>query len=456
MYVLFDVEWVTAEDGLRTLTQLAALRTDTAWEPCAEFHTLASPAKYDADWEHPAYNGYSPDEFRAAPDEKDALLGFLRWLKEGDLLCCWHYENGKTLDMLCKCWTGSKLPHRWAAVNQAVYKRLAQKGINEPGGLYRCAQLQGVEVPVPEHDSCHDVLVLQQLLCRLHISGQFLHRPHSSPQQVPEDPAARRKQNAEAILRAQYHYVYLPDSPVFHRWDCRLVLNSRSIQGCTHYKTAAKKRRPCLVCKPEPGLLTAQEAAHREEILKQEQYFAAQKKVEAFRNEIIRARLLGGSCIEIRRKMLVGCCHNRIHPGKLTLQLMEAHDCLGKECHFFEKYEDASYWRGRALKATQKQQRTLQKEQQQQQEAAALSLRDQFQAYAEAAGYTMQIVRVQQEKKVFTVFYLSQNPFPDGNRFPDFLDRIFHAYAGCRVILRHIQDLNGHFVTIDEYAQIKR
>ena len=461
MIVLFDVEWITAADGGRSMTQLAALRTNAAWEPCAEFHTLVSPAEYNADWEQVAYNGYSPDEFRAAPDERDALLEFLRWLKKGDILCCWHYENGKTLDAVCKYWTGTGLPYRWAAANQTVYDWFARKGITDPGGLYNCARLRGLQLPVPEHDSCHDTAVLQQLLAELHLSGYFL-RNRRKPKlpQAPQEPVDRRKQNAAEIIRRQYHYVYLPASPVFHRWDCKLVLNSTRILGCTRYKTAAKHRRPCLVCRPEPGLLTAQESARREEILQREQYFAEQKKIEARRNEVVNARLLGGAHIEIRRKLLVGFCHNQIHPGKMTRQLMEEHDCLGKECRFFEKYEDASYWRDRARKTALKQhvrqQKKAQKEQQQQQENTGLSCREVFQSYIDEIGYSMKIVRVQKEKKVFTVFYVSEYPFPDGNRFPDFLNRVWHENAGCRVILRHIQDMSGHFVTIDEYAQIKR
>ena len=61
--------------------------------------------------------------------------------------------------------------------------------------------------------------------------------------------------------------------------------------------------------------------------------------------ECVTTRLLGGRTVEVSFRALVGCCHNRIHPGKLTRKLMEAHDCLGKECRFFEKYEDADYWR---------------------------------------------------------------------------------------------------------------
>ncbi len=92
--------------------------------------------------------------------------------------------------------------------------------------------------------------------------------------------------------------------------------------------------------------------------------------------ECVTTRLLGGRTVEVSFRALVGCCHNRIHPGKLTRKLMEAHDCLGKECRFFEKYEDADYWREKNRKAAAKkkhrQKQTLEKAQQRR-EADALT-----------------------------------------------------------------------------------
>ena len=58
MFVLFDVEWLTAEDGTRRITQLAAIRTDEVWHPGEKFNVLVRPEKWDSDWEHPAYSGY--------------------------------------------------------------------------------------------------------------------------------------------------------------------------------------------------------------------------------------------------------------------------------------------------------------------------------------------------------------------------------------------------------------
>lgn len=123
--------------------------------------------------------------------------------------------------------------------------------------------------------------------------------------------------------------------------------------------------------------------------------------------ECVTTRLLDGRTVEVSFRALVGCCHNRIHPGKLTRKLMEAHDCLGKECRFFEKYEDADYWREKNRKA------------------AALTLKDLFQTYADDAGYVLRIVRVQEEKKgLLKVFYVSENMKPFRKRLMEPLEHL--------------------------------
>lgn len=67
-----------------------------------------------------------------------------------------------------------------------------------------------------------------------------------------------REQNARWVQTSPYNYIYLKNSPVFHRRECRLVLNSKELLGSVHYRTAAKGRRPCKVCRPLP--LSTQEA----------------------------------------------------------------------------------------------------------------------------------------------------------------------------------------------------
>lgn len=144
--------------------------------------------------------------------------------------------------------------------------------------------------------------------------------------------------------------------------------------------------------------------------------------------ECVTTRLLGGRTAEVSFRALVGCCHNRIHPGKLTRKLMGAHDCLGKECRFFEKYEDADYWREKNRKAAAKkkhrQKQTLEKAQQRR-EADALTLKDLFQTYADGAGYVLRIVWVQEEKKgLLKVFYVSENMKPFRKRLMEPLEHL--------------------------------
>lgn len=54
-----------------------------------------------------------------------------------------------------------------------------------------------------------------------------------------------REQNARWVQTSPYNYIYLKNSPVFHRRECRLVLNSKELLGSVHYRTAAKGRCPC-------------------------------------------------------------------------------------------------------------------------------------------------------------------------------------------------------------------
>ena len=79
-----------------------------------------------------------------------------------------------------------------------------------------------------------------------------------------------------------------------------------------------------------------------------------------------------------------------------------------------------------------------------------------FQSYADEAGYTMQIIRVQGVRATIFVYYVSDYPFADGNRFPAFLKSVRFFFPHHRIVLRHVMDQDGHFLTRKEYAQIKR
>lgn len=59
-------------------------------------------------------------------------------------------------------------------------------------------------------------------------------------------------------------------------------------------------------------------------------------------------RTIDGSFCKESQK--VGYCKCDLHRGFLTKNLMEEHDCLGKECIWFVKDENAPYWQYKAKK----------------------------------------------------------------------------------------------------------
>lgn len=175
---------------------------------------------------------------------------------------------------------------------------------------------------------------------------------------------------------------------------------------------------------------------------------------------LVNARLLGNKRVLISSSRIVGMCHSALHPGKLTRRIMEEHDCLGKQCRYFEKYEEAGYWRELERKQQRKKAAKMQKAARKQQAAKEAAyfeeLKVLFQSYADEAGYTMQIIRVHGIRASIYIYYVSDYPFADGNRFPAFLKSVKFFFPHHRIILRHIKDLEGRFLTREEYAQIKR
>ena len=187
---------------------------------------------------------------------------------------------------------------------------------------------------------------------------------------------------------------------------------------------------------------------------------------ESVRNEtihpdtVVNARLLGAQHIKISYKRIVGRCHSTLHPGKLTRRIMEEHGCLGKQCSHFEKYEEAGYWRELERKQKLKKVARTQKAARKQQAAKGAEyfeeLKVLFQSYADEAGYSMQITRVQGVRATIYVYYVSDYPFADGNRFPAFLKSVRFFFPHHQIVLRHVMNQEGHFLTREEYAQIKR
>lgn len=142
--------------------------------------------------------------------------------------------------------------------------------------------------------------------------------------------------------------------------------------------------------------------------------------------------------------------------GALTARIMKEHRCLEKQCWHFRKNEEALYWKLREEEARKKEQKKLERQAQkakENEEAKRLRiLRETWQSHLDDMESDMYIVRIARETpSSFRIFYVSDNRFADGNRYPDFLEtlKFFHPYYHIK--LRHIRDVDGHFVTTQEY-----
>ena len=270
----------------------------------------------------------------------------------------------------------------------------------------------------------------------------------------------RREKNRETIERTEYNYVWIKGSPVFHRRGCHACLNARGpavIRGSVYFEAGAEERRPCRICKPVPLLMLAPVTDRELE----ESESRKEEKFNTYTGETINAKLITGECAAIKRGGIVGWCHSTRHPGALSRELLKEHECVERGCCRLERNCQSPYWaaleeRKRALEARKEKLRA-----EKLRKAAECSelrqLRDCWQSYLDDMGSDMYIVRVLRDTPSrYRVFYVSDNAFADGNRYPEFLDVLKFLHPYYKINLRHIRDYDGSFVTNEVYRQRSR
>lgn len=178
----------------------------------------------------------------------------------------------------------------------------------------------------------------------------------------------------------------------------------------------------------------------------------------AEREDQVRVRLIDGKHITITKKRVVGMCHNTLHTGFLTQSLMEQHECVGKNCYFFQKNECASYWehlkQKRAFKKKRRAAKNAAKVLEDNELAKMADIKNKLQGIMDDCGYTAEIIEVKSPmRKRYTVFYVSQQTGPDESEFPDFFRMVGEIYPVWQVTIKHIKDVDGHYVTINEYKK---
>ena len=312
MFVLLDMEWIEGRDGHRSLTQLYAARVDEEWNTIRAFDALVCPRDpRTAPWEHLAFNGYAPAEFCASDSEKSCVQRFFRWLQPDDVICCWHVETKNTLKALYRRYLFGTFSTKVRCMNQKVYDAIKAREI-PARSLYKIAEACGLATPAPEHQSSNDVAVMQMLFQALGLAQS------KAPKRAPaKEPIPRQERNAKIIAASSYNYLYAPNSEVFHCRNCKQLLRVKELLGSAYYQTAAQNRRPCKLCHPDlQPIIDRPSKEHAE--------------ADTGKSELVKARLLGNQCVILPQTRIVGCCHNLLHPGKLTKRLMTQHDCLGK------------------------------------------------------------------------------------------------------------------------------
>ena len=136
----------------------------------------------------------------------------------------------------------------------------------------------GIQPPYPEHRAANDTEVMRRLFLSLGVAPDFFDapKPKKRKKKPPVPKADRRKLNQQMLERTGYNFVYLKNSPVFHRRDCKICLAAKStaeILGSVYYETAAEARRPCRVCNPVP-LVSHEKYEKRQQLSDQREEFA--------------------------------------------------------------------------------------------------------------------------------------------------------------------------------------
>ena len=434
MLVLFDVEWLGDNVQERRITQLSALRTDREMNIVDSFDRLIRQPEELWDSTCPAMTGYDAQLFIDASSEEEVVRDFASWIGKDDILYCWQSESRITLKTVLNRYgiafskTSAKL----------LFNRIAditEKEFNvRPGNPYAAAKLYGVSGEMTVHKAKDDVEILRRIV---KASGLCENRI--------EFPSNHRERNAATVANSEYVYLFAPDSGVFHRRGCKYILGARTIMGCVDYEKAAGGRRPCKICAPEP-------------VKKAPSVRAAyvRRPRQASGNCLSNVEMINGVAAEIDQNKLIGRCNSKAHPGYMTVCQMEQHNCLGRQCKFFERNAENQYWtwydrdqtRKARLEAKAREKIKKPKPTRVNSEEDRLL----FQALADKNGDRLRIVRVEREGEyIYRVFYVSENTFPDGKCFPDFFNAVKSAKPRCSIYLRHIVDVDGHFVTIDEY-----
>lgn len=175
-------------------------------------------------------------------------------------------------------------------------------------------------------------------------------------------------------------------------------------------------------------------------------------------------KLVGGYVEILDLDKIIGYCHNKIHCGAVTKNIIKTHECLSKQCRYFEKYEDAPYW-SRVMQSLEA--KALQKERKKNIAANEVArkakiinecdrIKQEAQHFAVQNTFNIIITRVIHSpiKNGFKyiINYVSDVPYDDWYTYREIataLGKIYH----CKFKLRHVRLPDGRYMTTDAWKK---
>ena len=311
MFIIADIEWMTNMYAIHGPTQLSAVKVDENWNTVDSFNAFIRPRDNTFfKWNHVAYTGGMPEDFKNADTAYTVLQNFLDWISSDDIILWWHFKSRNIFNALVNHILKKSLTPKAVIANEYIHCFLGDS--IEEFNPYDIAERKGIDTkPYLKHYAENDVRVLRELLQSIEYPQKNFLKPLEKIKKANQkdrlsnnfpllydletgllhkkdclhientDHELRGYLNAKApykkgyktcscckelyqeIIRAHnkkimknpyFTYVYTSSSNVYHRCGCHLMENAHDIQAVAKYETIKNTGRvPCKICKPLPS-----------------------------------------------------------------------------------------------------------------------------------------------------------------------------------------------------------
>lgn len=309
MYVVCDLEWVEITKTKFFPTQISAIRVNSNWNPIACFSSLVRPpenVRYKSN--HIAFSGTSVNDFVNAKTSEEVFNALYEWLDPDDTMIWWFEDSAKVFRKIVSKMIGDGLRNESIVLADYI-KSYSDDNKNSRPNQYALAEVLNISTShYIKHLSFHDVIIACEVLrkigypqdklndmpdeegllaipicgfskfnyyydpesgiihsnsCKelLHLDSDLIgysklltaikkrYKPCSCCK--ADYKKALIEKNSDTVRRTVHKYLFSPDSNVYHKKTCRMLLNSHTIMGAHTLEGVLKTgRKPCKICNP--------------------------------------------------------------------------------------------------------------------------------------------------------------------------------------------------------------